>query len=524
MSIGEGAIIVAMAFAAALAGLAALALMLGRWRPPSPALFAEPPDATVFLFDGDALLDATPGARAVLAHSPARGGSAMSRLLTWLAPRFPDIGATLARVGQEGRASLQSHPGGTPLVLVAEQRGGLLRLSIEGSAQAATYPAGLADLAMQDERDLMRAAVDAAPLALWVEGEDGAVTWANGAYFDLVLRTLPPGEELGWPLPRLFPDASADGTRVSLSPQAGGSPLWFDAALVPRDSGGRIGHALPADRLARSEASLRSFTQTLTKTFAELRIGLAIFDAGRRLQIFNPALLDLTGLPPDFLAARPRMTAFLDALRERELIPEPPDYRRWRRQMTALEKAAVSGIYDEVWTLSNGQSWRVTGRPHPDGAVALMFDDISEELTQTRRYRADLELGQTVIDAMDDAVAVFDPAGALVMSNAAYAALWGHDPGASVGDDGGAVAMIDHWRAGSAPTALWDGIEDALCTAGPLAPLRADFRLADGRRVAVGLRRLSQGVTMVSFRPDAAAGSGPTAEPLPAFQSIRRSA
>lgn len=526
VTIADGAIIGAVALAAALAGLAGLALFFGRWRPASPSLFAEAPDATVFLFDGEVLLDATPGARAVLSHSPARGGSALSRLLASLAPRFPGIPQALARMEEEGRVRLASPVPGASLVLVAENRGGLLRLTIERMGQARPEaPSDLADLALRDERDLLRAAVDAAPLLLWHEDEGGAVTWANGTYLDQALRMLVPGEELGWPLPRLFPMAAgtAPGTRVALSPPGGQADQWFEVTTCARD-GGRIGQAIPADRLVKAEAALRGFTQSLTKTFAGLRTGLAIFDAGRRMQIFNPALMDMTGLPPDFLLGRPKMTAFLDALRERRLIPEPADYRRWRRQMTAMEKAAASGLYDEVWTLAGGLSWRVTGRPHPDGAVALMFDDISDELTQTRRYRADLELGQAVIDAMEDAVAVFDPAGTLVMSNAAYSALWGHDPAASAADEGGVAALCDRWRADSAPTALWDRIEDSLSTAGPLPPLRADFRLADGRRVAVGLRRLAQGVTMVTFRPGDEGGPTPASGSLPAFSSSRRSA
>ena len=523
MTIGDGVIMAALAFGAALAGLAVLALLAGRLRPSAPSLFAEPPDATVFLFDGEALVDSTPGARAVLALSPSPGGSALDRLLAWLTPRFPDAAAALARTEAEGRVRLSSDSLAPPLVMVAEHRGGLLRVAIDAArpGAAAAPPADLGDVARADGQDLLRRAADAAPVALWHEDAAGVVTWANGTYLDLALRMLAPGDELGWPLPRLFPAATDQDARISLAPPGATAPLWFEAAATAQ-AGGRIGRAVPADRLVRAETALRGFTQTLTRTFAELRTGLAIFDAGRRLHIFNPALTDLTGLPPDFLLARPKMTAFLDALRERELIPEPADYGQWRLQMTAMEKAAVSGVYDEIWTLRGGLSWRVTGRPHPDGAVALMFDDISAELTQTRRYRADLELGQAVIDALDDAVAVFDPTGTLVLSNAAYAALWGHDPGASAADEGGAGGLCDRWRAGSAPTALWDRIEDALAAPGPLAPLHDDFRMTDGRRVAVGLRRLGQGVTLLTFRPEGDAGIG--SAPLPSFTSGRRSA
>jgi len=48
--------------------------------------------------------------------------------------------------------------------------------------------------------------------------------------------------------------------------------------------------------------------------------------------LFNPALLDLTGLPAEFLAMRPSLLSVLDAMHDRNMIPEPKDYRSWRRQ------------------------------------------------------------------------------------------------------------------------------------------------------------------------------------------------
>ena len=62
------------------------------------------------------------------------------------------------------------------------------------------------------------------------------------------------------------------------------------------------------------------------------------------------------------------------------MMPEPKDYRSWRQQMSDLEAAAQNGTYEETWALPTGQTYRVTGRPHPDGAVALLFEDISAEV------------------------------------------------------------------------------------------------------------------------------------------------
>ena len=127
------------------------------------------------------------------------------------------------------------------------------------------------------------------------------------------------------------------------------------AAQVQRQLGrgdlvGRAG-PLPADAAVRAERSLREFVQTLTKTFADLPIALAIFDRQRQLQLFNPALIDLTNLPTGFLTARPTLFDLLDKLRELRMVPEPKDFRSWRQQMSNLESAAATGHHVEEWSL-----------------------------------------------------------------------------------------------------------------------------------------------------------------------------
>lgn len=490
------------ALLAALLGLAALAALQVQRAGRPTGIFAEAAGATVFLFDGDTLVDATPGGRALLAQSPMRQGQALPRLLAWLEPRFPEASATLATLPVEGRTCLASGGAGDALLMSADLRGGLLRIAIEPADAAAPGVAPVADRAQREELDLLRKAVGRAPLPIWREDAGGAVIWGNPAYLDLAMTRLAPEEELSWPLPRLFdPDAPGARQRIDMAP--GGREGWFDVSPQPDDTG-RLVFALPADTAVQAESSLKGFMQTLTKTFAQLRTGLAIFDDRRQLQLFNPALLDLTGLPTQFLTARPTLAAFFDALRDSSMIPEPRDYRNWRRQMVEMEAAAVSGLYDEVWTLPSGQSYRVTGRPQPSGALALMFDDITAEMSQTRRYRADLELGHAVIDALDDAVAVFSQSGTLVMSNAGYARLWGHDAEATL--DGGVTVstLADRWRALSAPTTLWDRVEDDVLALAPAVAWADIAWLADGRNLLCRLTRLTGGVTLVMFRDLAA--------------------
>lgn len=92
-----------------------------------------------------------------------------------------------------------------------------------------------------------------------------------------------------------------------------------------------------AEATLRAEATLQSFLQTLTRDFfAQLPIGLAVFDKDRRLQLFNPALADLTGLAVDFLSRRPTLLAVLDALQGEKRCCQSratiaPGSARWSR-------------------------------------------------------------------------------------------------------------------------------------------------------------------------------------------------
>lgn len=508
------------AICASLGGLLLLAAFQGPAFRPKSTVFQERQSGAMFIFDAEVLIDATPGARAVLDASPAQG-SAWQKLVAHLSPLFPEIERHLATLGQSGTVSLAAEDEvDQPLHLIAELRGGLTRISLIDSENIAKMQGvdPIVHRAMTDELAFLRSMLAEAPLLAWRERADGEVIWANAAYLLKAADLLPSGQDLTWPLPRIFERTAstqgASGQRQKLR-LADGKGSWFDLISAP-DGEGRKVYAMPADSAVMAETTLRDFMQTLTKTFAHLPIGLAIFDDRRQLQMFNPALLDLTGLPPDFLSLRPSLLSVLDALRDRKMVPEPKDYRGWRRQITDMERAASSGVYEETWNLPGGQTYRVIGRPHPNGALALMLEDISGEITRSRRYRADLELGQSVIDSMDEAVAVFSETGTLVMTNSAYARLWSHDPSVSLSGDG-IKSLASHWRSLAAPNPIWAEVEDFVQTIGDRETWAGEARLLDGRLVTCRFQPLSGGATLLGFRTVTA-----KEEPTPRLHGTQR--
>ncbi|MBE3640314.1 PAS-domain containing protein, partial [Mangrovicoccus algicola] len=489
-----GLAIVTVGLASAMAGLGMLRFLSGRAADDGSAAPARPgaaAEGVVYLFRDRALVDATGRALRLLAAGQP-GSDDWSRFLATYAFRFDRLDRRLAEMGEGDMLELCERGSG-PLLLRGERTGDVLRIVLEepGAEAAAAEDPPIerqAVRAMELELELLRDVAENSPVPTWRQQRDGTVIWANRAYLDQVQRDHGDAALASWPPRPLFPGLSfsrwegADAPRRMSSPSPkGGEPAWYELHGLPGDGDSKLCFAVPIDQLVQAEGSLKDFIGTLGKTFAQLPIGLAIFDSHRRLVLFNPALIDLTCLAADMLSRRPTLHAFLDALRENQRIPEPRDYKSWRLRIARLEAAAEDGRYKETWTLPTGQTFRVTGQPHPDGAVAFLFEDISSEVSLKRRFRAEIDLGQSVFNTLEQAIAVFDPDGGLILSNAAYNDMWQVRPDIALSRIGLRDAM-QHWGLPPEEEALRRDIRGFVLGEGPRCSFC--FRLTAPGRVA----------------------------------------
>ncbi|WP_189678303.1 PAS-domain containing protein [Seohaeicola zhoushanensis] len=448
-------------------------------------------DTAVWLFDGNDLLDLSDRARILFDGDAQRPDWAS--LCNWLRRQFPGVPSEQTLIRNAMRISVPSVGPDDDTELICEWLNGIIRVELsEGGA--APGGNGLL-LAQRQELATLRGAVEHSPFPIWQVTEEGQVRWTNPAYARLDRQK---GPDQSRPLFPLLVAAGSGKRRLPVVTPEDGAKRWFDVSVVT-EGAGALCYAIDADAMVEAEDAQRQFVQTLAKTFAQLSIGLAIFDRNRQLALFNPALVDLTGLSPEFLTLRPNMLSFFDHLRDRKMMPEPKNYSSWRHRMADLVAAASDGRYHETWSLPSGSVYSVSGRPHPDGAIAFLFEDITAEITLTRRFRSDLEMGQCILDRLDHAIAVFAADGSLTVTNAAYRELWSVDPDNSFAQ----ISVIEAtrtWQKQCKASPLWGEIRDFVGLRENRTDWWADVQLTSGEPVSCRIIPLQKGATMVSFQ------------------------
>ncbi|MGR3493214.1 MAG: PAS-domain containing protein, partial [Shimia sp.] len=254
-------------------------------------------------------------------------------------------------------------------------------------------------------------------VAIWERATDGSITEANAHGRELVA---------------LIERTKSCGTLYEDPPFA--EQRRIDVADTPyrvtadRTVGAVLFTAFPAAQELDERIVERQSLQTLTRTFAHLSVGLAIFDPSRRLIQFNPALTALFELPAHEIIRHPSLSRFLDILRTSGALAEPQDYKAWRARIQAFGLRPEQGAYEECWALPGGRTVRVSGRPHPDGAIAFSFEDISRQTHFSRNARSEIDRAHLALDTVKDAVIIFEANGCVAYANKAYQDLWNTPP------------------------------------------------------------------------------------------------
>lgn len=484
-------IVMGMPLAVALSGLMAGIVVWGLTHWPkrqSGKTDSRPrPSSNFFLFRNGLLVDHDTG-KPGLPDDPLSGIAGWPELKDWLGHRFGDLPDDLPDMtaGQVFTYAAKDPDDAARVTITGLRQGHRVTL-LDG---ALPMPAEWHDALFRlSYKRLLRKATESAPIAICTIGPDDRIVWRNAIFQEfsdadettILAAATAPEQALGRP--------------VTLTDPESGRQRHFDLSITGTGDQ-RILYATDVTDLVNTDAMRSSFIQTLTKTFADLATGLAVFDRGQRLVLFNPALVDLTGLPVEFLSSRPGLLDFFDRLRDRRVLPEPKNYATWRAQINEMIESAADGRYAEAWTLPSGLTYRVTGRPHPDGAIAFLIEDITDEISLTRRTRSQLEIRQSVLDRLDNAIAVIGPNEVLILCNQAFRDRLNVAP-----DDSFTETTLDQIvrtaRTLYPNDALW---ADILAGAGR-APLDGQAGDATTGKIHVRTEPLPGGFTMLNLSP-----------------------
>lgn len=244
----------------------------------------------------------------------------------------------------------------------------------------------------------------------------------------------------------------------------------------------------------RSE--LKRVIQGYAETFDQLSTAVAIFDPSMKLEFFNQAFASLWPLDPPFLESQPSHTLVLDRLREKGILNEQPDWRKWKEELFEAYRVLTPQL--QVWNLPDGRTLRIVANPHPQGRVTWLFEDLTEKLSLEARYNTLIRMQGETLDNLSEGVAVFGANGRVRLSNPAFSKLWSLLPDLAV--EGTHIAEIEAFCRPLAQGNAWKELsafvtgfaEKRDCISG-----RMD--LLNGTVLDYALVPLPQGQTMLTF-------------------------
>jgi PAS domain-containing protein len=495
-------VILAAGLATAIAVFLLLALFSAYTRAPEPEVLAHAP---WLRFDGSECTGASQSALEII-------GVSNTAALGWpqvreaFATRFTDLPKQLPATdtAQTSGPFASRFPDDTAMLHI-ESDGAQTLLSLKDKT-----PTTLADkhmmFAQRRQIELREEAINKLVHPTWATSQ-GKTIWTNKAYRVLEkARKKAFGDDAGVFDFDTLKSLDNTSARVSLTIGFDQNEVhWFDISSVEAGPNIILNCAVNVDSLITAETTQRKFVQTLAKTFAQLSTGLAIFDRNRRLVLFNPALVDLTSLPAHFLSAQPNLQSFFDRLRDNRIMPEPKNYSSWRRQIADLVVQSADGRYQETWRLPNGLTYRIVGRPHPDGAIAILIEDISVEMSLTQRFKGQVEIRDIALQALGDAVVCFENDGSIAFWNDAFVTFLGLPEGTPASNH--SLASIIHiWKDRLAPGSVRNTLSARLRNA---SEQKNSFTLLDGTELAYDLHVQDGNTTIVTLRTSALPAAPP---------------
>ena len=351
----------------------------------------------------------------------------------------------------------------------------------------------------------LAAFIDARAAPAWIAAPDGTPAFANRAWLEAAgAESLSVARDKGLTFDRAADDLAREAARASERREAvrwaaaGGRRRAFRLTAEPLEGGGVGVWSEDVTEAEEAGETLRRHAEAQDQTLNQIREGVAIFGADRRMQFNNAAFAELWGLEPAWLAERPSHGELLDRLRQRRRLPETADYGKWKAAELAAYEALAPA--EDLWRLPDARTLRVVRQPHPWGGLLLLFSDITDELKLKAEFNALIQVQQATLDKLTDAVAVFSSDGRLKLHNEAFERFW-NVTGAQLAAAPDFEGVVELCLPRLHDRQFWRDLKARVADPDPKAraPVTDEVITADKRIVAFQSRPLPDGATLIGF-------------------------
>ena len=341
-----------------------------------------------------------------------------------MAVTLPGSSRSLALRGS--LADPQVSPGGAALIWVFDFSESELELSRmrKETARARSDFAALVGL------------IEAAPTPMWFRNADMQLQRVNKAYVaavgaedaqSVIDQQIELVEAVGGAIPAdVAREASVTGEpieRVVSVTSVDGVRRRFRVSDLPLGEEGVAGYAVDIQEQEDQARQHRAYREAQRSMLDRLSVGVAQFDGERKLTFANQPFRRLLGMRP---GSGPLGTSFermLSDARDESRLPEVRDFPTWRKDR--VDWFGEDATQEEDWPLSDGTHLSVVGQPMPDGGLALILEDRTEQLSLAANRDTLLRTRTAMLDSLFEALAVFAPDGTLQLWNHSFPETWG---------------------------------------------------------------------------------------------------
>ena len=277
--------------------------------------------------------------------------------------------------------------------------------------------------------------IEAAPMPMWFRGPDLKLTLVNSAY----VRAVEAKDAVAVVRDQIELVEAVDGlTAAQIAGQSRARNLPIERIVqatvanqrrslrvsdLPLGEDGIAGYAIDIEEMEEQARAFRAFREAQRSMLDLLSVGVAQFDAERRLSFANQPFHRIFALPASVQLDPPDFDRFLDLARDKARLPEVRDFPAWRRELGGWFR--LDAPVEDAWSLPDNTHLRIVAQPMPDGSLVLVAEDRSEQLALSATRDTLLRTRTATFDSLFESLAVFAPDGRMQLWNRRFPQIWG---------------------------------------------------------------------------------------------------